>query len=166
MQCPYCSAKMILPAGSGEHDYLVVGKAPGNRDISEGAPFTGLYGQIMRGEFNKAGLSFDLGTYTNLWLHKLEDHMWDEDNHLMWHRARLVEEIKQHKHVLFLGTDLARIFLQRGVSEIMGIPTTSAWFPDQITTIFLSEPMSVMHGGVGEFRLGISKFATLVEKPE
>jgi len=159
MQCPYCSNKTILPGGLNETGLATVGESPGPKDIQQGVPFTGMYGQILRNEFNKAGLTFDLGVYTNLWMHITKDGYYDDQKHFMWHRARLLETIKDCTHVLMIGTELANVFAGQGVGEIVGLELESKWLPPGVKATFLPLPSSILHGGVGEFRLGVQKFA-------
>jgi hypothetical protein len=159
MKCPHCSNKVILPGGLNETGLAVIGESPGPKDVQQGVPFTGMYGQILRNEFNKAGLTFDLGVYTNLWQHIVHDTMWDDGVHYQWHRARLMEQIADCTHVLMIGTELANVFTGQGVGEIVGLELESKWLPPGVGATFLPLPSSILHGGVGEFRLGIQKFA-------
>lgn len=164
MQCPKCSNQIIEPGGMNTSGVAVVGEFPSLRDIQEGVSFTGLFGQVLRNEFDKASLTFDLGMYTNLWLHKLGAGMYDDTKHFMWHRARLVKDLNDIDHVLMLGSELARVFMKTGVKEITGLEVSSTWLPPQLSVTFLPLPSSVLHGGVGEFRLGVEKFASRVSE--
>lgn len=159
MQCIHCSNKTVLPGGLNENGIAVIGESPGPKDIAQGVPFTGMYGQILRNEFNKASLTFDLGVYTNLWMHRVQDSYWEDQKHFMWHRARLLETIADCPRVLMIGTELARIFVDQGVGEIVGLEFESKWLPPGVKATFLPLPSSILHGGIGEFRLGIEKFA-------
>ena len=159
MQCPHCSNKTIMPGGMAENNLAVVGESPGPKDVQQGVPFTGMYGQILRNEFNKAGLTFDMGVYTNLWMHITHDSFYDDGPHFMWHRARLLEAIAGCTHVLMIGTELANVFAGQGVGEIVGLELESKWLPPGVKATYLPLPSSILHGGVGEFRLGIEKFS-------
>lgn len=161
MNCPYCNNKIITDGGVGSAPFIVVGRDPSWKDVQMGYTFAGLYGSIMQTEFSLAGLSLDLGLYTNFWLHELNPKYWEEPDHLAWHRKQLDGKLQNVQYALFLGTDLARIYHGEGVSSIEGIPTRSILYPD-LECIFLSDPASLLRGGVGEFRLGIQKFARMM----
>lgn len=157
-KCDICNRRLVLPSGPEDAPLLLVGEFPGSEEIREGKPFVGQTGLILFTELARVGIAMQVCRTTNLWMHEFDPSMYDEPKHLEWHLARLMEVAAPTKHILMMGSELARLFLRRPITSVCGLQMEVPYFPDKTITFSLN-PAAIMHGTLGEVRLAIEKFA-------
>jgi len=84
--------------------------------------------------------------------------MYDESGHFEWHLAQLLQEIGQAKHILLLGSEMAKVFLKERISGVCGLSMSSPYFPPNKQAVFCINPAAAIHGTIGEIRLALEKF--------
>jgi uracil-DNA glycosylase family 4 len=156
MNCPICKQTIVPAAGPLDSGILIVGEFPGEEEMNRGIPFVGVSGQILRNEFAQAGISLDTCRLTNLWLHPSMDY--ENEKHFQWHLGELLREVTRAKHVLFMGSELGKVFLRRPISSIVGLELPVPLLGGKKVT-FCINAAAAMHGSLGEIRLAIQKFA-------
>lgn len=151
--CPICGAKLVRPTGPKDSPLCVIGEFPGYEELQSLMPFIGNAGKVLYQELGRVGIDLKLCRVTNLWMHTPKDECRD------WHYEQAIKEGKERQGILLLGSDTARYFAGKSISEISGLPLDVAWFPNAQVVIATFNPASLLKsGGVGEFRLAIHRF--------
>lgn len=161
--CEVCHRDIIYPSGSPKAPVLMFGAYPRHEEIRKGKPWVGNVGKALRGEMSRAGLSEQRVRLTNVWLHKEKE----EECKISWHMDILLFEMKRQKPeaVMVMGSLPARLFFEEKVSDITGLEVTSPYFPPSVkVSMAMVDPMTAHHGGIGEVRLAIQRFAKLVDE--
>jgi uracil-DNA glycosylase family 4 len=171
-ECKACGYEnAVFPVGSGK--IMLLGSEPGRDEISQGVPHVGAVGEILRSELAYHGLDMYGCRLANLWLHppmKPKSRKKDDikaantqNNLCLEHSVRKVlKQTKKCEAILLLGAKSVKYFTGQNVSDVSGL---------QVQSDILSVPLimasvqasSAFHGGVGEFRLAISKFVKALE---
>ncbi len=158
-QCPVCGSYMVEAYGSKESDILLVGEFPGEAEMQQGYPFVGNTGKVLQYEMTRAGLDMWSCRLTNLWLHYQNK---DQDCFQYGLRELMIE--MAGRKVLFMGSELARYFLGKGVSYWYGLEAPSPLYPRSTQWVmYAPNPAICMHTQVGEFRLSVEKFVRKVK---
>ena len=155
--CPKCK-RPIVPAYGPIGGILIAGEFPGDEEMRRRIPFVGVTGNILRNELAQVGISLDACRLTNLWLHQMTSDMYDQPGHFEWHLAQLLQEMGQAKHILLMGSELAKVFLKARITNVCGLMLQSSYFPNGKKAMFCKNPAAAIHGTVGEIRLAIQKF--------
>lgn len=160
-QCPVCNTPMVLANGPINSKWLLVGYAPGREEANKGIPFVGRAGESLRFELGRVGIQFERCRSTNLWVHA------DNKNEacLEYSTQQLMHELMVHRDgVLFLGSELAGMFNRTPLMEVCGIPLSRIdLLQMDIPCVYIPSPGAIMNVPLGEFRLGISKFKSMIE---
>ena len=150
--CPICNYKMVYPVGSPKSDTLLIGEFPGDEEIKEGRPWVGEAGKILRAELTRAGIAYVNCRATNLWLHRTNDGC-----DISFHVDALMKEVEGKKYILLMGSELCKMFLDKGVSDLSGTITKFGG----AKTVVCYNPAIAIHSSVGEVRLAIQRFAAM-----
>jgi uracil-DNA glycosylase len=153
LHCPVCGLPIISSAGNPSK-VLVISDEPTVEDLQEGKSFMGAYGMILRGELAKHGLDLWQFRRTCLWLHQFSKDKREKE----WHYQQALQEAKDKKIILLLGSETTQTFLKHSSTEISGLQLKSDYFGADWVMGTVS-PLSVLSGGCGEFKLAIQKFA-------
>ena len=156
--CPIChSEQMVYPYGPERSKILIVSEFPGGDEIKMGRPMVGRNGTVLRQELGRVGIDLRSLRICNLWLHPK-----NEDAGCLTHSAKLVlKECRGRKFVLLLGSEPVKYFTGLGVMNVAGLVVTSELITKPIL-FACPQAAIVFHGGCGEFRLSMEKFAKLV----
>jgi uracil-DNA glycosylase family 4 len=153
-RCPKCGKLLIEPVGPKDSKILLVGEFPGQEESERGIPFCGPSGDILKSELMRVRLPFVVCRATNLWTHRQDEKECDAN----WHANRLGKEMRGKKVVLFMGSELSKMFFDCGIMDISGLEVPSELFPG--VRIFASpNPATAAREAVGELRLAIERFA-------
>lgn len=161
MECPSCGYKTLEPTGKPSAPILVVGEAPGPEELRRGAPWTHQAGEILRAEFQRAGIALTDCRFTNLWLHaerKRKDDLYQ--GCYDYCMRNIFEEIQNAKAVLLCGSVPVEQFLRKKVASVNGlcVEPPGLW-PVGVLAVGAVSPNSVITGVVGDFRFAVTKFA-------
>lgn len=166
--CPICGNKYgVPPYNPTNSPVLLVGESPEAGEVARGIPLVGRTGTILRQQL--AHLGYDLSSFgvCNLWQHEPPSAKNKINPDCITHGKKVViEEAKDKKLILLIGSEVANHFLEKNVSELNGL----------IVNEFLSVPLSApvvmalynpsicFHGVLGEVILGLKNFIREVEK--
>lgn len=161
MNCLKCNRTIVGPHGYETSNILVAGEFPGDEEIRYGRPFVGKTGDVLEKELLRVNINLRTIRKTNLWLHEFKSSMYDEEKHFEWHLAHLLNEMRQYDHVLFLGSEMATVFLDEKITDVNSLALDCKYFPGKKVTFGLN-PAAAFHGSMGEVRLAIEKFGRRV----
>jgi uracil-DNA glycosylase family 4 len=150
-RCPNCGDLLINPSGPQSSPYLFVGEFPGMEEIRQGNTFVGITGSILNRELARIGLQLSACRSINLWQHA------KNDCDLEFHINKLTQEIRKHKYVLLMGSDVTQVLLGKNVMDISGMKVKIALFP-KIVFYASPNPAILLHAPIGEFRLALQRF--------
>jgi len=159
-KCPICNTRIIIDARGPTGGILLAGEFPGYLEKIQGMPWVGPASKVLRSEMARIGMSMDQCRLTNLWLHDKTE----EEGEMNWHLKQLIEEMKQARAVLLMGSELAPLLFDHPVSEITGLTNLpSSLIPKNVKVVGVSiNPASVIAGNdggvVGELRLALRNF--------
>lgn len=159
--CPSCNSSLVRASGPKDAEILIIGEFPGDDEMAYGRPFVGAAGKVLRTEMRFAHLEFSMCRITNVWLHTPNK----EEDCFKFGMDAVLDEAKDRKAILLIGSECANIFIGKGVMEIAGLELTGPMlFADLIMAC--PNPAIVFHPnqGVGEVRLSLKKFALACEK--
>lgn len=157
--CPHCGEKIVKPSGPKKAPLLVMGEFPGQDEITQGMPFVGRSGYVLRDELGRVGLDLNLMRCTNLWLHRmpLKTHP-DYEDCWNWTLAQAVRECKNRTAILLLGSECAKTFIQHNVMDICGLKVGSNII-DAPLIVCSPNPAIVFREPVGEVRRALQNFS-------
>lgn len=161
MRCPHCNSLMTRASGPQDADILIIGEFPGEDEMQTGRAFTGTTGKVLRNEMRQVGLEFAMCRVTNIWLHTPTKN----EDCLKFGMNAVLDEAKDRKAILLIGSECSNTFVGKGVMEIAGLEVTSPLlFADLIMAC--PNPAIVFHPnqGVGEVKLSLKKFADACKK--
>lgn len=164
--CPVCDTLLIKQSGPIFSEILIVGNYPAPKEIERLKPkdrknlepFIGWGGKYFRQELAKAGLDYYQCRAITLWQHKQNKN----DKCLEFMIEQVISEAKDKKLILLCGAEVVNTFLDYKVSDTCGLWMDCKYFSGKVMPMF--NPSQMLHGGVGEIRLAISKFILEVEK--
>ena len=162
-KCPVCGVNdCVPPHNPSKSRVLIVGEFPGKEEKIRGVPLIGRTGTILRNEL--AYMGWDLSGFgtCNLWQHEPNKN----EECLQHGKSVVIKEAKKKKVVLLVGSDVAKMFLTKTVSEVNGLNVKEFLkFPFSAPVVMaMYNPAIVFHSVHGEIRLALEKFIQQVEK--
>lgn len=157
--CPICKDESCVPpSGKKTSPFLIVGEFPGVEETIKGRPMIGLTGKVLKRELGLLGVDINQVRLCNLWQHKPNG---NEDcfKHGM---EVVINEAKNKKVILLLGSDTVKCFTGENVSNVCGLTLVSSYLSAP-TIIACVNPAIVFHSAIGELRLALKKFAKEVD---
>ncbi len=167
--CEYCgSDDMVLASGPKRAKILIIGEEPGKDEIKKGKPMVGAMGTVLRSELGRVDLDMNQMRLTNLWLHPQQKiKAKDLDGQSIKQRCfdhgieEAIKEAANRQAILLLGSDTVKFFCDEKVSEVNGLVVQSPHLSAPLLFACV-QPAQVFHGGLGEVRLSLQKFAKKV----
>jgi uracil-DNA glycosylase family 4 len=158
--CPYCDRDdLVLASGAKRAEILIIGGFPGDKEIQKGKPLVGKTGSVLRSELGRVGLDMRQMRLCNLWLHPNNKN----EDCKNYGKQKVMDEVKGRKVILLIGSDAVKEFCNENVSEVSGLEVKSPYFSAPLVFACV-QPTTVWHGGLGEVRLSIQKFAKKVKE--
>lgn len=159
--CPNCGLKLVQPFGRPRSPLLLVGEFPGYNEVMQGKCFVGPTGDVLKTEFQRAGISFLACRATNLWLHTAPKEPELKKMCFDFCHARLMDQISTAKAIFLMGSELAPLFTGLPVSKINGARVTSKLIDPATVVVASYNPAIVLNdsGVVGDFRFAVESFA-------
>jgi len=156
--CPVCGAVLVLPIGPPDARAIIVSDRPGEWELRHGRPFVpqAPAGRILHHELIRGGLSIDDFRVTNVWLHEPNDLCLD------WHVQQVLNEIVKMDALLVLGSIACHHLLEKPVMSVSSLVYRAKIRPK--LTVAGPNPADALHGGIGELRLSLSRFAAAYHK--
>ena len=157
--CKYCG-KLIIPAFGQPSKILIAGEFAGSKEILKGVPFCGDTGDVLKQEAARAGFNVMSCRLTNLWCHAKDEENCDLDFHI----KTFMQEAKDKKFILLMGSDLTQAFCGgKSVMDLTSMEVKSEFFPK--ARVFVSvNPAYLFHRPAGELRLAFKKFAEVINE--
>lgn len=171
-ECPLCHLPLIKSRTCERPLGAIVGDFPGEAEIEQGIPFIGPGGRILRVEMTVLGLDVNFFTITNIWHHarpadkgrnKVSKESFLAEH--KWHLAQTIRAVRDHSPILLLGSDASRSFLNVSAESMSGVWTKSYLLPGSKIMV-APNPVQLLHGTVGEFRLALERYVRGVRKEE
>jgi len=160
-KCPVCGTdECVPPMGAESSPLMIIGAYPGKDEIVRGRPMEGSSGGVLKAELSKVGLDWKQIRVGNLWIHEPNNN----EDCFTYGAEQIIKDAKDKKLILLIGSDTVKYFCDgASVERNNGLLVTSKYLtkPKLMACI---QPTTVFHGGLGEFRLTIQKFAKEVEK--
>lgn len=161
--CPICKREdCVPPAGLVSSFILLISEYPGSEEIKYGKPMVGAAGSVLKAELAYLGIDIKRLRICNLWLHPPSKDKALDDKCLAYSASKVIEEAKNKKAILLIGSDAVKYFTGYSVSKVAGLEVKSSYLSAPII-MAMPNPAEVFHGSVGEVRLSIQKFAKKVE---
>lgn len=169
--CPACEKEVIQPRGPKEAKVLLLGEMPGRDEISQGLPFVGMTGKVLSTELARVGLDIRQFRISNLWRHekpRVGTKKEEKESYLRCLDAMVAQSLRVAKGkqaILLIGSDTVKIFANKSVSDVSGMDITGECpLLMDVPLIYASvNPATVFHGGIGEIRFALEKFAKAIE---
>ena len=156
--CPVCNnQKCVPPAGNKNSPILVVAEFPGKEEVIKGKPMVGRMGDILRSELGILGVDLNRMRICNLWQHAPNN---NEDCYNLGLQT-VIQEAKGKKAVLLLGSDAVKALTNEKVSDVCGLQIHSDYLSAPIIMACVN-PAIAYHSSIGELRLALSKFSSLI----
>lgn len=170
-ECPACSKEVIQPRGPKMAKVLLLGEFPGRDEINKGIPFVGMTGKVLTTELARLGLDIRQFRVTNLWRHVKPAVGATKESKAAYEAcldAMIVQALRAAKDkqaILLIGSDTVKIFASKAVSDVNGMNITGECSLLQACPIIYASvnPATVFHGGLGEIRFALEKFASAIE---
>lgn len=162
--CPVCGLKLVLPFGRQKSPILLVGEAPGWKEVADLTPFVGETGEVLKAELSRAGIDYRYCRATNLWLHARPEGRGNSElkaKDFEYCFGQLLEQIATARVILMMGSELAKFLTGLPVSKINGARMSSQYIDPGTVAVFAYNPAIVLqeNGVVGDFRLAVKEFA-------
>lgn len=164
--CPVCGFDSCVPAmGRASSKVLLIGDAPGKRELETGRPYTGRTGTILNTELRKFGFSLRSFRLCNLWLHtKLKKKDANYGGCFEYGLQKVLAEAKDKELILLIGADTTRYFTDKPVTSVNGLFVTSNYLSAP-HIIAMLQPTTVFHASVlGEIRFALKNFTEKVKE--
>ena len=163
--CPACGDENgVPPHNPSNSSVLLVGEFPGKEELSMGVPLVGRTGTLLRMQL--AYLGYDLRQFgaCNLWQHKPNKN----EKCLQHGKEVVIKEAADKEIVLLIGSDVAKMFLTKSVSEVCGLNVKEFLkFPFSAPIVMaMMNPAIAFHSVNGEIILALEKFIKEVEKTD
>ena len=157
--CPHCNRDdLVLASGSKRSEILVIGEFPGAEEVKKGKPMIGAMGGVLRTELGRVGLDMNQMRLCNLWLHPKNK----SEDCLNYGLQKAIEEARNRKAILLIGSDTVKQFCNEKVSEVTGLEVKSPYFSAPLVFACV-QPATVFHRSIGELRLSLEKFSKKVK---
>lgn len=160
-KCDVCRRRLVEPVGPLDAEILLAGEFPGWEEIKRGAPFVGRTGDVLKSELARVGIQYTSCRMTNLWQHEMT-----KDCDVNYHIKMLVAEMYKRKYILLMGSEVTKTFWNRGITEVCGLKMASKYIPADSLTVVTLNPASAFHGRIGEFRLSLEKFVSMIKEKQ
>jgi len=160
--CEFCGYALVPPYGPPKADILLVMDVPQHTDVMEGVPMSGTWGDIIRQELSRAGVTMNTCRRTTLWRHtKPKDKGKEKETAQCYEQSvtLLMEEIIHRKFVFLMGSEVVMQVLGAPVASVSGLTMTT----NGVLTIPTVSPAAVEYS-FGEFRLAAEKFGRLIRE--
>lgn len=157
--CPHCNEEMIFVRGPLDSPVLLLGEFPGEEELNQMMPFCGAAGMVLKNEFGRCGLDIKQMRITNLWRHKPNKN----EDCLTYGHTLAVKAAQYKQAILLIGSESTKHFTGLSVMSVSGLVVKSDFFPDTELVMASVNPAVVFHGGVGEVRFAISRFAERID---
>ena len=162
-ECPICGDENgVPPHNPSNSSVLLVGEFPGKEELSIGIPLVGRTGTLLKVQL--AHMGYDLSQFgvCNLWQHKPNKN----EKCLQHGKETVIKEAADKELVLLIGSDVAKMFLIKGVAEVNGLNVKEFLkFPFSASVVMaMMNPAIAFHGVNGEIILALQKFIIEVEK--
>lgn len=168
--CPICQYDTCVPAfGPKKSPILIIGEFPGEDEIKMGKPLVGRTGGVLRTELGRLGIDLNRMRKGNLWIHppqkvkNVKAEIEQKDQCLKYSADLIIQEAKGRQVILLIGSDTVKFFCDQSVMSVSGLLVTSSYLSAPMIMAMV-QPATVFHGGIGEVRLALKKFAE-VAKP-
>lgn len=161
--CPVCGDENgVPPHNPSISSVLLVAEFPGLEEEQQGVPLVGRTGAILRTRL--AYLGYDLRQFAvcNLWQHRPNGN----PDCLQHGKEVVIAEAVDKELVLLIGSDVAKMFLTKSVSEVNGLNVKEFLkFPFSAPVVMaMYNPAIMFHSVHGEIVLALEKFIKEVEK--
>lgn len=169
--CPACNAEVIQPRGPKTAKVLLLGEFPGRDEIKQGLPFVGMTGKVLTTELARLGVDIRQLRVTNLWRHAKPAVGATKESKAAFQACldqmvvQALRAAKDKQAILLIGSDTVKLFASKAVSDVNGMDITGECpLLQDVPIIYASvNPATVFHGGVGEIRFALNKFASAIE---
>lgn len=144
---------MIVPGvGDPKSEVRVLRDFPDFEEQKDGALLKGLSADVLRAEFNKAGMSLGACYVTCLY-----PHVWSDTCEVDYvdQAARM---FKNYKKVLLMGTEAVYPFFGKNAIDLCGVWQKHQAFPG-VKFMPCITPGNAAKDDLGEFRLALSRFS-------
>jgi len=160
--CPVCGVDNCVPPNNLESPVLIVGEFPGVEEEIQGMPLVGRTGTILRQML--ARMDWDLSSFgvCNLWQHAP-----NKNAECLAHGKKVVvESARNKKVVLLVGSDVAKEFLTKNISELNSMKVNEYLkIPLSAPVVMaMMNPAICFHNVAGETILALQNFIRDVEK--
>ena len=147
--CPVCGLSSVPISGSG--NWMILGDAPDQTDITRGLAWQGRDGGILRTELQRLDVDMYSCKLGNLWKHTPNGN----EECLQASVQHILENLKGVDAVLLCGKDVVEYITGYKVSLVSSLKVNSLYW--SVPTWACYSPSMVFHS-LGEFRLGLSRF--------
>lgn len=154
--CP-CGKEMILPSGSKDAKWLIVGEFPGKEELKKGKPFVGGTGGVFNAELRRLGYSLSEFRIVNIWMHEKTD----DPICKQYGVQQILKEAQGKEMVLLVGSDAVKEFTDFDVSDVNGLIVKSPYFSRAFA---MYNPAIVFHESIGEMRFALENFIKEIER--
>jgi uracil-DNA glycosylase family 4 len=171
-ECPACGVDDCVPPHNPTNSkILIVAEFPGKEEKIRGVPLVGRTGTILRNELVYMGWDLSQFGTCNLYQH-VPDRIingraiYDNPECLQQGKKVVIQEAKKKRVVLLVGSDVAKTFLTKTVSEVNGLDVKEFLvFPFSAKVVMaMYNPAICFHSVAGEVRLALKKFVKQVKK--
>lgn len=162
-KCPVCGDENCVPPHNpSKSSVLLVAEFPGLEEEQQGVPMVGRTGTILRTKLAYMGYDLRQFAVCNLWQHKPNKN----PDCLQHGKEVVIKEASDKEIVLLIGSDVAKMFLSKSVSEVCGLNVKEFLkFPFSAPVVMaMMNPAIVFHGCHGEVQLALEKFVKELEK--
>lgn len=152
--CPACNTEIVLPNGKTKSPILLVTDRPTEGEVGSGRAFFNepSFG-MLRTELMVAGIDMWSCRLMNFWLHAPNDNLDCRNASL----KRFIDECKDRKAVLMIGSEAIKYITDYSVMDVAGIPIQSQYIKVPLL-MAMPHHTSMYSGTVGEVRLSLRKF--------
>ena len=161
--CPVCgNTKCVPPHNPNKSEVLIVGEFPGKEEEVQGVPLVGRTGTILRQQLARLGYDLSQFCVCNLWQHEPNKNI----DCLEQGKKVVIKEAKKKKLILLVGSDVAKMFLTKNVSELNGMIVNDYLKFDFSAPVVMAcyNPAIVFHSVAGEVILALKNFTKEVKK--
>lgn len=174
--CPVCACKVAMPRGNIDAKILIIGEAPGEKELQLGEVMVGPMSNILKTELSFLHFSLkSKARMCNLWLHppakptgrKAADRTAMQKQNAACLKFSLnnivLPEAKGKEAILIMGSDAVEFFVGKKVMDINGLRVSSSYFPDKIVYAMVN-PAIAFHSTIGEIRYALRNFVNALQE--
>lgn len=159
--CPICGGALVYPTGPEKAPILILGEFPGWMEMQSHTVWVGQAGTVLKAELHRVGIDYKACRATNLWMHLPSP----EPKEIDWHRRQANAEMRGRKAILLVGSDVAKTYLGKSVSDVNGLSFKLKNFGN-VPAVASINPAQLLNddGTMGEVRLAMDRFGELVRR--